>query len=150
MFYIRINFTILLPLLFYFFIGVVSARQGRQKLFSGNATIRHGPAIIAVCTIIKNEALYIKEWIVFHKLLGFNKFIIYDDNSNDDIRHVLDPYINTGIVDFLTIPELERFNVNTANHMQVKQTWAFSQCSARLWQITAPVWMGLFGKCVFF
>lgn len=36
-----------------------------------------------ICTLIKNEAKYIREWISFHLLLGVNFFVIYDDNSTD-------------------------------------------------------------------
>ena len=38
---------------------------------------------ITFCTMIKNEARYIREWVEFHSLLGVNRFIIFDNDSND-------------------------------------------------------------------
>ena len=42
------------------------------------STYRHE---IAMVSISKNEAPYIKEWIEFHKLVGFTKFYFYDNES---------------------------------------------------------------------
>ena len=38
---------------------------------------------ITFCTMIKNEARYIREWVEFHSLLGVNRFIIFDNGSSD-------------------------------------------------------------------
>ena len=48
--------------------------------------------------IAKNEATYIKEWLDFHIKQGVSKFIIYDNESTDNFREVLSPYIEAGIV----------------------------------------------------
>ncbi|MCD8018647.1 MAG: glycosyltransferase family 92 protein [Clostridiales bacterium] len=48
--------------------------------------------------IVKNEAPYIKEWIEFHKLVGVTRFYIYDNDSEDDLKSVLQPYIENGEV----------------------------------------------------
>jgi glycosyltransferase involved in cell wall biosynthesis len=37
----------------------------------------------AICVIVKNEAELISEWIIHHSLIGFQSFIIIDDNSVD-------------------------------------------------------------------
>ena len=34
-----------------------------------------------LCTVLKNEARFVKEWIEFHHDLGFDKIRIYDDNQ---------------------------------------------------------------------
>lgn len=44
---------------------------------------------LAVCVIIKNEARYLAEWIVYHQLVGVDHFYIYDNNSEDDLAGVL-------------------------------------------------------------
>lgn len=41
---------------------------------------------------IKNEARYIPEYIEFHLLNGFDHFIFYDNDSNDNIEEIVDPY----------------------------------------------------------
>ncbi len=53
---------------------------------------------LGITAIIKNEAPYIREWIEFHKLQGVTKFFIYDNESSDDIRKILEPYIKNGEV----------------------------------------------------
>jgi len=50
--------------------------------------------------IIKNEAPYIEEWILFHKLMGVEKFFIYDNDSTDNILQILTPYIKSGLVKY--------------------------------------------------
>ena len=54
-----------------------------------------------VCAIFKNETPYLKEWIEFHRIVGVEKFILYQNNSVDDYRYVLDPYVAEGIVELI-------------------------------------------------
>jgi hypothetical protein len=44
------------------------------------AADRHGIAIVAC---VKNEAVYIEEWIRFHLAVGVRHFVLYDDGSSD-------------------------------------------------------------------
>ncbi len=53
---------------------------------------------IAMVTIIKNEGRYIKEWVDYHRLLGINRFYLYDNESTDDTREILAPYVHDGTV----------------------------------------------------
>ena len=48
---------------------------------------------LGVVAIVKNEAKFIEEWVLFHLNQGVEKIIIYDNGSTDDIRRVLMPYI---------------------------------------------------------
>lgn len=54
--------------------------------------------------IAKNEGSYIKEWIEYHKLVGVEKFIIYDNGSTDNMKEVLQPYIDEGQVEYIYFP----------------------------------------------
>ena len=38
---------------------------------------------LAICAIFKNEARDLLEWIKFHRLIGFDHFILYDNGSTD-------------------------------------------------------------------
>ena len=51
---------------------------------------------LVTCTMIFNEAPYIKEWIEFHKLMGVSKFYFYNNSSTDNTLEVLQPYILAG------------------------------------------------------
>lgn len=61
-------------------------------------------ADVGVTVIIKNEAPYIREWIEFHKLVGVGKFFIYDNGSTDNIKEILQPYIDTKEVVYTYLP----------------------------------------------
>mmetsp|Transcript_3439 Transcript_3439/g.6303 ORF Transcript_3439/g.6303 Transcript_3439/m.6303 type:complete len:367 (-) Transcript_3439:117-1217(-) len=39
---------------------------------------------VAICTIVKNETLYLDEWVDFHVALGFSKIFIYDNSPEPD------------------------------------------------------------------
>ena len=59
---------------------------------------------LSVAIIIKNEAPYIKEWIDYHRLIGVEKFYIYDNDSTDNVLEVLKSYIDLGIVAYHFLP----------------------------------------------
>ena len=52
----------------------------------------------SICSIFKNEAPFLKEFIEYHRLVGFEHFYFYNNNSEDDYLSVLKPYIDAGIV----------------------------------------------------
>mgnify|MGYP002625095428 CR=1 FL=1 len=58
---------------------------------------------LAFVLIAKNEAPYIEEWINFHVKQGVTHFIIYDNESTDNFREVLRPYIASGLVTYHAI-----------------------------------------------
>ena len=55
---------------------------------------------LAVVAIMKNEAPYVKEWVDYHLLAGVDHFYIYDNDSEDNLKDVLQPYIDKGMVDY--------------------------------------------------
>ncbi len=70
------------------------------KIFSSESRhkFKHFLSIVAC---VKNEKPYLKEWIEFHKLVGVEKFYIYDNESSDSPLEVLKPYIDEGVVDYI-------------------------------------------------
>lgn len=59
---------------------------------------------LAVCAIAKNEGPYFREWIEWHLGMGVEKFYIYDNESEDNTREVLNPYIESGVVEYNYFP----------------------------------------------
>ena len=57
-----------------------------------------GGAYLAACTIYRDDAAYLAEWIEFHRLMGVERFFLYDNGSTDDHEQVLAPYVAEGIV----------------------------------------------------
>ena len=53
---------------------------------------------LAVCAIYRDEASYMREWVEFHRLVGVERFFLYDNKSTDDHREVLGPYVERGDV----------------------------------------------------
>jgi hypothetical protein len=53
---------------------------------------------LSVCTIYRNQADALAEWIEFHRLVGAERFFLYDNGSTDSHRDVLAPYLAEGIV----------------------------------------------------
>lgn len=56
------------------------------------------PVYVSIACIAKNEGDYIKEWIEYHKIVGIERFYFYDNESNDNTKEILRPYINDGTV----------------------------------------------------
>ena len=59
---------------------------------------------LAIVAILKNEAPYIKEWIDYHLLAGVDHFYLYDNESEDNLKEILQPYIENDIVTYKFYP----------------------------------------------
>jgi hypothetical protein len=55
-------------------------------------------AYLAICSAYRNDATYLREWIEFHRLVGVERFILYDNGSSDEHREVLAPYLESEAV----------------------------------------------------
>jgi Glycosyltransferase family 92 len=56
-------------------------------------------AYLSVCSMYKDHAAYLREWIEFHRLIGVERFFLYDNESTDQHEEVLAPYVERGIVE---------------------------------------------------
>lgn len=63
---------------------------------SRSSTARHH---ITVLAIFRNEAHVLREWIEHYLVFGVDHFYLIDNNSDDDYRTVLAPYVERGLVD---------------------------------------------------
>jgi hypothetical protein len=52
----------------------------------------------SVCTVFRDSAADLREWIEFHRLVGAERFFLYDNESVDNPREVLQPYLDDGTV----------------------------------------------------
>ncbi len=84
---------------------------------------------VAIVAIAKNEGLYIKEWIDFHRLVGISKIYLYDNESTDNTKSVIQPYIDCGLVDYQLIKgvgrQLDAYNSAIAKHKNECRYMAF-------------------------
>lgn len=84
---------------------------------------------LAICAIFKNEAPWLKEWILYHqKVLGVERFYLYNNESTDDSEEVLEPFIKEGIV------ELIRWESDDPSHLAsgpfMDAPWSAAQLGA--------------------
>ena len=60
---------------------------------------------VSICAIFKDEATYLKEWLEFHMIVGVEHFYLYNNNSSDNYKEILKPYIDKGIVTLTDWPK---------------------------------------------
>jgi glycosyltransferase involved in cell wall biosynthesis len=63
-----------------------------------------GSYYVSAAVIVKNEARYIREWIEFHRIMGVEHFFIYDNGSTDNLRELLEPYIQNKLITYHFCP----------------------------------------------
>ena len=50
------------------------------------------PWYLAICAIFRDEAAWLREWIEFHREVGVEHFLLYDNGSSDNYSEVLCSY----------------------------------------------------------
>lgn len=60
---------------------------------------------LTVCAIFKNEAQWLREWIEYHRIVGVDHFLLYNNESTDHSMDVLEPYIEKNIVNVVNWPD---------------------------------------------
>ena len=71
---------------------------------------------LALCAIVKDEDLFLEEWICHHALLGVEAFIIYDNGSAFPVRRRLRHLMNGS---FLTVVDMPG---------NARQMFAYTEC----------------------
>lgn len=78
---------------------------------------------LSIGSVIKDEQKYLKEWILYHLLIGVEHFYILDNSNHDLCFKVLEPYIKKGFVTYdkwneVNIPQMLGFTalINRLKH----------------------------------
>lgn len=82
------------------FLTIISSPYGLFKYLFYNPKPLDDREGLAVAAIAKNEGPYIKEWIEFYVKQGVSHFLIYDNDSDDNMYEVLQPFIAQGLVTY--------------------------------------------------
>ena len=85
--------------------GLRNAYRLKREIKNNHSQPKH---YLSVCVIAKNEGPYFKEWLEWHISMGVDKFYVYDNDSTDETREILKPYIEKGIVDYTPFPGYRR------------------------------------------
>ncbi len=81
--------------------GLINALIVKRRIGSDHTLPQH---YLSVCAIAKNEGPYFVEWLEWHLRHGVEKFYVYDNESTDGTKEILEPYIKAGIVDYTYWP----------------------------------------------
>ncbi|KAJ6890085.1 glycosyltransferase family 92 protein [Populus alba x Populus x berolinensis] len=92
---------------------------------------------LCACTMLWNQASFLREWIIYHAWLGVERWFIYDNNSDDEVQEVIDEL------------NLHKYNITRHAWPWVKtQEAGFSHCALRAKHECK--WLGFFDVDEFF
>ncbi|WIA14794.1 hypothetical protein OEZ85_003278 [Tetradesmus obliquus] len=112
-------------------------QQQQQQQQHGNVTAQG-----VVCTVLRNEARYIPEWVAFHLIMGATKVVIYDDNSTDGIQEAAAPFGERLVI--VDMKGVQGVPGDTSVHrMNARQNWAFNHCKATHAPPNGTGWLGI-------
>jgi hypothetical protein len=57
---------------------------------------RADKSYLSVCLMYRDEAPYLREWMAFHRLVGVERFFLYDNGSSDEHLNAIAPFIDDG------------------------------------------------------
>ncbi|XP_044465744.1 glycosyltransferase family 92 protein RCOM_0530710-like [Mangifera indica] len=92
---------------------------------------------MCICTMLRNQAKFIKEWIMYHAEIGVQRWFIYDNNSEDEIESI--------------IKSLSDLNYNITRHVwpwTKTQEAGFAHCALRAREVCD--WVGFIDVDEFF
>lgn len=82
---------------------------------------------IAICAIFRDEAPYLLEWLAFHRMIGVDLFVLYDNGSSDggaDLVRGSSFARNVTLIDWLERPgQLSAYNHFRVHHA-ARFAWA--------------------------
>ncbi|XWS40642.1 hypothetical protein CRYUN_Cryun17cG0013100 [Craigia yunnanensis] len=61
---------------------------------SGHDQPTRKPHEMCICTMARNQARFLKEWVMYHAQIGVQRWYIYDNNSDDDIDSVIESLLD--------------------------------------------------------
>jgi len=92
---------------------------------------------VAMCTLVRDEARPLREWLHHHSAVGVSRVFVYDDNSTDATAEVLAPYEASNFVTRVPWPTPEAIAAGVvcdggeSGSYSYCQTAAFNDCLGR-------------------
>jgi uncharacterized protein (DUF934 family) len=74
---------------------------------------------IAICAVVKNEGPYLREWIAYYNLIGFDKFYICNNESEDDTKEILEQASSAGLCVYYDWPNQEGVRTQAAAYKYI-------------------------------
>ncbi|PIN17200.1 hypothetical protein CDL12_10132 [Handroanthus impetiginosus] len=57
---------------------------------------KNGKSLVCATTMVYDVTKFLREWILYHSTIGVEKFILYDNGSDDDLGRVVDELVKEG------------------------------------------------------
>lgn len=102
----------------------------RERVFE---SFQEKRKVIAIC-MVKNEEAYLLEWIAYHRIMGVDGFLIFDNDSTDKTPEILSALHQTGTVCAVPWP--------TVHPYEKQQISAFANGLRALQAAKASEWAG--------
>ncbi|KAL0368773.1 UNVERIFIED_CONTAM: Glycosyltransferase family 92 protein [Sesamum calycinum] len=57
---------------------------------------KKGKSLLCANTMVYNVAKFLREWVIYHSKIGVEKFLLYDNGSDDDLQQVVEELVKEG------------------------------------------------------
>jgi hypothetical protein len=71
---------------------------------------------LSICAAYRWEGPFLREWVAFHRVVGVERFFLYDNDSDDEHLEALAPYVEDGTVVLRHWPEYPMGQVKAYAH----------------------------------
>lgn len=79
-----------------------------QRFFSPDNRVRifasRPQYYLTIATVLRNEGLYIREWLAFYRAIGVDHILIYDNDSTDGFQNLIRDHLADGFVEIVPWP----------------------------------------------
>lgn len=82
----------------------------------------------AICMIAKNENLYIKEFVIHYKNLGFKKIFLYDNNdlNGEVFNDILEYELASKFIEIINVRGKQKYQITAYNDCYKKHLYEYS------------------------
>ncbi|MCL7042572.1 hypothetical protein MKW94_014899 [Papaver nudicaule] len=76
--------------------GILNSVARPDYLLEPSHTVIRKKHEMCVCTMVRNQARFLREWVMYHGRIGVQRWFIYDNNSEDPIDEVISSLYGAG------------------------------------------------------
>ena len=91
----------------------------------------HSYHYLGLVAIFRGEDDYLIEWIEFHKLIGVEHFVLYDNGISQASLNLLKKYIDDGLVTYISFPHIKGLRDGRHAYTLNTQQMAYADCIIR-------------------
>lgn len=102
--------------------------EARVRLHAAEQTKEWSQGYVAICAVAKDQHEDIREWIEYHKWLGFQKIYLYDNNSTSPLALSIADYMTAGLVEYTYFTGVHR---KSNLFKSTNQAYAYRDCNRR-------------------